>query len=560
MTRGERLALAGVLLVCAVLRLAVLDSRLGRLDGDEAVSGIMAQRILGVGGPAVAGSGAVRFPLYFGGDGYLGAAEQYLQAPFLAVDPTDPLLLRVPLVALAVASCALVAVLGRQVLGRWRAGLLSAGLFAVGPFFALVWSIRSRQTSLALAAGTAGLVLALGTVRDAPRAGVRAAAFGACCGLCFWTNWTAAFLLLPAGVWWLGATRGAWPRLVPPAVVASLLASGPFWWTVASGRVPVFLARPVPDSTPWERLGGLVGPVGGMFLGVREAPPAGTQVPVAGWLPPWLVVAVLVAALSWAVVRRRRELAALLLLRHGAGTVRPGDALLLAALVTPVLYASASFAWYRGEPRYLFPLYALLPVGLAALVPGPSARGVIAGPRGAAAVAGRRGAAGAVAVLLVVALAASSVHGAILTVRRDGRGPGTLPSLVQAKDLPAVADALVAEGVTTAYADYWLAYPLQFVAGDRLTVTSWYTPRFDADHARVQAAAAPSWVAATGRPTEQLSSALAATGAAHRRRTVGAVTLFLDVTPGLQPAARRRDPREAGLRPSTVVGPRGAAS
>jgi len=547
-TRPVRLALAGVLALCAALRVAVLASPLGRLDGDEAVSGIMAQRIVGAAGTAPS-SWDERLPLYFAGDGYLGAGEQYLQAPLLALAPTSPMVLRLPMVLLAVATCALVAVLARRVLGRPGAGVMAAALFAVGPFFSLVWSIRSRQTSLALAAGTAGLVLALGAAGDDPRARLRAAAFGACCGVGFWMNWTAAFLLLPAGLWWLGATRGAWARVLPPAALAFLAGSGPFWVTLASGRVPLFLTRDPPESTPWERLQGLAGPIGGMFLGVREAPPAGARAPVADWLPPWVVVGAAAALVLWGVVRRRRGLAAMARLRTDggraaarasdpggipgpAGAARPGDALLLVALLTPVIYAAASFAWYDGEPRYLFPLYAVLPVGLAALVPW-----------------GRRGA-GVVAVALVGLLAASSVHGAVLTLRRDGLGPATLPAFVQTEDLPAVVDVLEAEGVEAVYADYWLAYPLQFVAGDHVAVSSWYTPRFDDDAARVRAVPSPGWAAARGRPAEELTEALDATGARYRRREVGSVSLFLDVTPGLQPTDRSRDPRETGLAPS----------
>jgi hypothetical protein len=517
--RAPGWALPAILALHAVTRLLILGSIVGRLDGDEAASGIQAQRIL---------EGA--FPLYFPDPyAYFGNIEQYLQAPLLALAPTNPFVLRLPQVVLSVLSCWLVALLARRCLRRPWAGELAALLFTVGPFFSLAWSIKTRTYAMALFLGLAGLVLALGTAPGARRSWLRAAAFGLVCGLAFWTNWMAAFLLLPAAFWFLGATRGGRLRLLPPAAAGFVVGALPFAITAQQGRLPTIFDRAIAESSIADRVEALFGSVLGMFLGVRRAPPAAANVPALVEPLPLVVVGALLAVLLWAVVRRWRGLLRLLTFRPGA---QPGDVLLLAALLVPPLYVLSEFAFLTLEPRYVFVLYGLLPVGLAALVP-------------------RRRVAGAVvAGALVVLLAVSTLDGVRLTYAYDGAGPGTNLSLVQTEDLPAVVDALEEEGVRHAWGGYWLAHPLQFLAGDRLTVGSWEAPRFQEDYDAVQAAPSAAYLAPSGAPADDAAAALTAAGATFRTRQVGSVTMFLDVTPTVRPTRWAVNLSDAALAPA----------
>src|SRR5688572_33441872 len=70
------LPLAGVLGAALVIRVAMLASTLSRLDGDEAVTGIMAQRI-----------NEGHHLAFFAGQAYQGSGEQYLQALLFRVLP-----------------------------------------------------------------------------------------------------------------------------------------------------------------------------------------------------------------------------------------------------------------------------------------------------------------------------------------------------------------------------------------------------------------------------------------------------------------------------------------
>lgn len=510
--------LVAILVVAAALRFALLGSIIGRLDGDEAASGIAGRLILDG-----------RYPLYFPDPfAYFGALEQYLQAPLLALDRDSPYLLRVPQVILSVLSCWLIARLARQVLNHRWAGEIAAALYAVGPFFSLAWSFKTRTYALALFLGLAGLVLAFGTDPRAPRAWLRAAAFGLVCGLAFWTNWTSAFLLLAAGIWWLGATRGRRLVLLPLAALGFAVGAAPFAIAAQAGRLPTIFDRGIRDSSIAERVEALFGAVIGMFVGVRRPPPAAANEPIFPEPIALFVVAVLCLLIVAAALVRWRGMLRLLTLRRGA---QPVDALLLAALLTPPMYVVSEFAFLTEEPRYLFVLYGLLPVGLAALVPRrPAAGPVVAG-------------------VLVALMALSTVDGVLRTYRDDGLGPDTRLSRVQSEDLPAVVDALEQEGVREVWGGYWLAHPLAFVADDRLTAGSWEAPRFQEDYDAVRAAPNPAYAAPTRVDADELAGALTAAGATFRTRQVGSVTLFLDVTPALQPTVVGVGAHDIGLTP-----------
>ena len=509
-----------ILLLAAGLRIALLMPGFARLDGDEAVMGIVAQHIAR-GQPL----------LYFGGDGYMGAGEQYLQAPIVAFAPADPFLLRLPLVGLAVLTCFLIYRAAIRCLQDAGMALFAAACSALGPWFSLVYGSKPRGYSGTLAVATLGFLVAVTPAQDAAGARRRAMVFGFCCGLGFWLNWASALVLLPAGLWVLGTIRDR-PGLILRAGTAFLLGSTAFWIELLRGRLPVATADPQPPTTLAERADGLMDPILEMFLGLAHAPPAGTGEPVAGWLPPQLVLATLMAALGAAAWSRRRRLLSILLLRPQQ--LHPFDLVLLVFLSAPLLYIASSYSWQTVEPRYLFPLYGLLPVALAGLTARLSPKG------------GYRRGLLAVAMLCVVAgLTATSF---VRALSLDG-GPGSGAPPVPSEQLGGVADALVAEGYRAAWADYWVAYPLQYYAVDRLAVSSFYSRHFPATEQLVRDDSGPAYVARHGSRAEELRVAVERAGSSYRERRVGDFILLLDVTPALQPTIAALSPLDTGLTP-----------
>lgn len=487
----------------ALVRLTMLLRGVVEFEADEAVTGIMAQRILD--GETYA---------FFAGQTYMGALEQYLQAGVLAVLPDTPTTLRLLQVLLTSATCVLVGVLGRRVTGGPWGGVLAAALYAAGPFYNAAKGVRSHGAYdtaqlLGVLAMLTVLAIAAGR-RTLPRA---AFAVGLVCGLLLWESWLGVFALVPVVLWGLGGARGALMRAVPAAAAGALVGASPLVvHRILHGPFPPSGTGTPPPTTFSERTAHLLDPVLGMFLGVRR-PGAGSA--VSQWITPALVVMAVLALMGVAVWTRRGGLADLMRLRTGHR--EPVDMCLLALVLVPIPYGLSTYTWFTGEPRYLFTVYPF-----AVLV---AAWGICRLPdRTAAAV-------GTAAVLVVGAM---TLHTSDV-VRNDFGGGGIADGVhVRADDLPAVVRALRARGVRSARADYWLAYPLQFAAGDQLAVAPYANSRFPELDAAVAADPEPAYVTPTPA-ADALQQRITASGSRARRVTVGPITAFIQLDPPRMP-------------------------
>ncbi len=503
---------AAAVVLALVVRLVALGyPDLVPLDSDEAVTGLMAQHILDGGD----------FPVFFAGQNYMGALEQYLQAGVLAVAPDNAFTLRIPEAVIAAATAAIVYLVGARVTRNPWGGALAAGLFAVGPWFNIVKGVESHgaYTTGALLA-ILGVYLALRLDPADRRAPWIAAALGLVAGLALWELWLAAYLIIPAVLWALASARGHFTRLAPPFVIAGLIGAAPFLGHLLSNGFDLSLGSGTPPvTTVSQRADGLFNPIAKMFVGVGQL---GTGEPLARWLVPGFVVAIAIAALGVGLWTRRRGLVALVTLRRGPR--EPVDILLLAFLVAPLIYVASDFTFYTGTPRYLFTLYPAFAVLLAAAALSGSPRWRL--PVAVASLA-------AVAVLsLWNAHDSTKVEAGAFTIVGGGR--------VFADDVPKAADALRAKGIDSAYADYWLAYPLGFAGEGHLAVSPFTNSRFpdlDADVARDPA---PAYVAPTGPAADIVENALRERGITYEKTQVASLTLFTDLS-------RRADPQSLGL-------------
>ena len=208
---GLTLALAGA------VRVALALSSATRLDSDQAVTGIMAERIL---------DGQAFF--FYAGQHYMGAGEQYAQALALALFPGSELALKAPSIVLSVGTCYLVYRVGALVLGSELRALVAAVLYAIGPYFNLVFGSKASAAYVsAQLLATAGLLVALVFAREHPRSRLLALAFGVILGLAYWQNWTSALLLIPAALWFLGSARGQIVRFGVPVGFGFVLGALP---------------------------------------------------------------------------------------------------------------------------------------------------------------------------------------------------------------------------------------------------------------------------------------------------------------------------------------------
>lgn len=505
---------AGVAVALAfAIRLAVaLSPSTAVLDSDQAVTGIVAQRI---------GSGQ-DFPVFFPGQTYMGTLEQYLQAGVLLVAPDTKLALQIVGVVLATLTTGLVFLVGRRVCGSAWGGALAALIFAIGPWYLIDKGIKSHG---AYAAGT---LLALACLylayRLRPRTSAApwvAAGIGLTAGLVFWELWLGFYVLIPALVWALASVRRD-PLLLVFGGAGALVGAAPFLaQRLANGLDQPWGYDQNPPSTVASRASGLLDPVTGMFLGAAKI---GDGAPVVSFVVPAFVTAIAIGLLGAAVWRRRRGLLALVTLREGER--RPIDAVLLAFLISPILYVASDAAWFTGEPRYLFTLYPMLAIGLAA---GAMAQG----PR----------------LRLPVALCALAFVGGLTFVSaRDAfRGEGVTFTIVGGgtivmDEIDEAAAEMERLGVDGVYADYWLAYPLGYASDGDLVVAPFTNSRFPDLDAEVAADETPAIAAPVGPAADQVRARLTETDTEFVEDQAGSVAVFHELSP-------RRTPAELGLLP-----------
>jgi hypothetical protein len=498
---SRRAAVLVSLVVCGLARVLYLASSKVQFNADEASTGITVRRILH----------GHQYVFYAGQD-YGGTLEQYLQAGtyFILRLPQNPLTLRLPLVALCVATCGLVYLVGLRVLPTPAHAIVAAFLFAVSPWFNVIGGVTSLGFYAAGAFTAVAVVYcALRIVDGSSNQIFWAAGLGFIAGLALWTDVATVYVLVPVAVWIVPAVRHSLRNLgalVGGFVIGALPLLG---WFAVHHRLPVPPA-PVQNSTIWQRLANLFGPVLREFIGV-------TYAHADGGLPLALQVILLVALLAlylFALWQRRRGLRRLVTGRMDGRA--PADLLLAVPVVVVVAYAASNSTWYTGTPRYLMIVYPLFAIGLARLIPRLERRAVVA--------------AGVALALVSAALSWGFFR---------NLGPtATNPALAQRDAvMRQVAARLEAQNERYVYADYWTAMPLQYIAGDRLDVAVCLgSKRFPDVQAAVAAQPSPVYVSSPLDGTDDpIGTALRSHHITFRQTQIGFVTIYDHIPVGLRP-------------------------
>ena len=459
------------LLVGLLIRVGVAAS--ARLWFDEATTGLMSLHVL-----------RGRFPFFFYGQSYMGAAEAYLHATCLAVfgPPADAV--RVWPASLSLTHAALAGLLARRVFGAgaW------ASLFVLLPSpFLLKWAYDARlHYDLILVLTPLLLLLALrATDPDAAPSG-RARALvtlGAVAGLSWWTNLLLGAPVAAAAVT-VGLARRRVGRAAWGALLAFLLGSAPVWLFVWRYRRPP--ASQVPLATPaaaLEHLHQLASNALPILVGVPSTwmgRPLGRALATGA-------VGLFVAGCAGALTDRRASRAGRVIL----GTL---GALVVAAVVLTVQGADLT----TEDPRYLLPLLAIQPVLLAgALARLGRSRPALATLAGLA--------------LLGLSLAAVAVEYPPLVSRAAWQARRARRAAVEQE-----VALLTARGLTAVYTHDADTMNLTFVSGERVAVSNFY---FDADPLIGRRVDAAPEVAYLGVPPPGFEPSLAAAGIRFTRES-----------------------------------------
>jgi len=502
--RAFQIGLAAALVVGLALRLAVIASPLGEIDGDEAVVGLMARHIAFLG----------ERPVFYWGQPYLGSLEAFSAAPLFRVfDSSTPLLKLVP-TAYSLGFLALSALLARDLFGD-QAGLATAGYLAIPPAMWAVWSTKARGGYAELLfLGEALLCVSLALARSPNRR--LALLWGILAGLAFWTHLLAVVYLVPAVAFLVLARRRAWSaKLSGLAILGALFGMTPLiienlahgFLTVAALLQPPDL--PVDPFAQFLRFFRVGVPV---LLGLGQ--PTTSQ---ALFDQDWLqrpAGHLSVALLALLVVGGSVLLFAPALKRVvtcGFDLRSAPSMLVLLALVVPPVVAVTRFGFFVSEPRYALPLYSCVPLLAGALwrAPWPKLRWPVVA---------------AVLVFNVWSLASTDLR----LWRPEDTPDSTVATRAQ------LVQYLVAQDRHQVYTDYWIGYPIMFET--RETVLAYvisggfnrYVPPAD----NVQRTPNPAWVFEPGMDSEAaFLDQLANVGGQAHLETVAGYHVYTDVQP-----------------------------
>ena len=400
-------AVAGV-----VLRIYVYRSALGGADSDEAVLGLMVRH---------AAHGQLTTFLW--GVAYGGTLEVLLTVPVFWLAGSSLLALRVVPLALDVATALLIWRAGRRLVGE-RPAVFAAALYWLWP----AWSVYQHVHQFGFYASdtffSALILLLTLRAKEAPTAG-RVGVLGLACGVAVYETLQIVPIVAAAAAWL------AWrePRALRQAWAAALLAVAgvlpALVWNARHGWASLHLESGAGFSYA-HRLRVLLSPVLPEALGLRLVDSER-----------WVVPALLGAA---------AYLALFALFVYGAWRSRGRDVMLLylTAAVFPFVYALSEKATASSDPRYTLVLAPCLVLIVAQVMSTP--------PRAAAVL-------GVALLLTTVGLVRADDWRKTHAGERGPSAPRNLAPLV------ATLDRL---GVRRAFANYWVAYRLDFDTRERI--------------------------------------------------------------------------------------------
>jgi hypothetical protein len=412
------------------------------------------------------------FTAFYGGQAYGGTAEPYLIAFAFLVFGQTGVVAELVVGALTAAAAILTWRIALRLVSP-KVALLAGALVWTAPAVAIRDSVRVFGfRGVTLVCGL-GLILVALQLLDGQRGLARFAALGLLAGVGWWSSPEIVYYAIPTGLLFGAAVvrspgwRTWWPGGLV-AIGAALVGTMPWIWAnVGSGFASLHSGKMSSSSTFGGRLGVFFHYVFPMEVGLRRADSGAWVLGAVHTLALVVVMAALVVALLLCLVRGGRALA-----------------FALALMAFPILYAisPATWAWQDGRyAGYLVPLLALvLAIGSCEAVKR------VGDPRAAAA-------------MVMASVVALSVILAVVGLRQlINAESGTFTTGWGNPDTPTLAaiSKLEGAGITTGYANYFVAYKLDFLSQGRLKITTagYENDRSLAINGAVAHSSRPAWL------------------------------------------------------------------
>ncbi len=455
----------------------ILGGPLGRVDGDEAVVGLM--------GLAFAHGHVTAM---FWGQNYGGAIEPATTGILFQVLGASRMTLKLVPLLFACGSGLVLWRIARAVLDR-RAAAFAGALLLVYPPFSVWWSTKARGIYwAAMFIVLLAVLVGLRYVATAHRRDLLM--FGVLAGLAWWTNPQSVFVLAPFGVWLLVRSAARW-RELGLLVTAAVMGALPWaWWNAHHAWNSLSLRHRRNHSAYLDRL---------QLFATRNLPEAlGLRTPYSGrWvLGPVggpLLYSLGLVAFGFALVS---------LARAESRVRRRWEAVLVVMLVYPFVYAIPAQTSYTGEPRYLQLLmpFVILFACRALVSPGRQLL-VLAG-----------------AMVLTVSVLGATAS----TTNREAATKEAHPP-----DMTRLVRVLRADHVRAVHAGYWIAYPVSFASGQTILADSSGLVRDRAGQVRAARANPSAYVVLRGSESDfRLAAWFTAAHDAFRRTVVARYSVY----------------------------------
>lgn len=438
----------GAVVAGLALRTWILAGPLGMAESDEAIVGLMARDVLDG-----------EFHAFFWLQYYAGTQEVLLTAALFALVGSSVAALKVIPALLIGLTCLVTWRVGRLTVGE-PAARIGAALMWVWPPFLVYESTKARPSyAMGLLCAVVALWMAVRLRVRSRRLDAFVLGFAVGCGI--WATPQSVLITLPA-VAWLVARNPSVARLAHYAFAGGVLGGAPWIvWNATHGLKGVIPAGSVADgeSTYLERFLDLFAVVLPEWLGVRLP-----------YSKDWLITPALGVAVSCAAI-------ALLLLAFRR--FRKLEVLLLISTAYPFLYAATAFTFFTDEPRYLIFIAPIASLLIAMMLRRPAVAGA--------------------------ALAVAVAWTAFYLVRLEDQG--RFRYLGQPANIGPLIALLEREGQDRVFADYWIAYRLDFESGERIIATSTGFVRNQEYDELVKAAPSPAYVYVEGSPQDDAARA-----------------------------------------------------
>lgn len=492
-------AVVGLLFVAGALVRIALLGRIPEVHYDEAVNGLMARHIL-----------RGEFPVFYWGQDYAGTLAAFLMAvPFALVDASVTTLRLVPL-GFSLLLMALTYRLATLVYDgpTGRLALLYVGL---PPLALLYFGVTAKDPYAEIP--LLGLLLVLLAVRLAKTEGVdrrRAFVLGLVGGVAWWTQLLLVSYLLAVGVFVVCRRRPWLLREGGAGLAGFALGSLPLWcYNLVQPGWTLGLIRRARAAEVGENLVQIVRGDLPFLLGASAPWPS----PTANSLIALTILLVYLPAGGLVLGEALR----------GLWRRRPLSAGGLVGLAVPAVLLLDAASGYQsaGGPKYLVPLYAVLPVLLAHYT-----------------VAVKRTLGAGLAVLVALAVVGLGVQEHL----RDHLDSFRAGYLEEQSRPPtrALIEFLRAQGISHAYAHFRISLKLAFDTREEILATDWFgfrTPGYLETVERADRVALVAHRRLQLPNPDMLEENVRALGGAFRRHEVDGFVVFYDFRP--PPPARR---------------------